>query len=185
MSAATMRPLTERQQAVMERIDRRVPIKVIAQELGVSETRINQHIRALKDIYSAESLNELVEVYRSKNQGALEGEAAFSETAYTKNQVPAGQTFGEKPDRVDPGEIVFSDVLPLDHLAPWERLDEPQVVPGVLDGEHAVLLRFAIIIGITFGILSAVILGVTATMAISEALEGKAAISADYSGPDV
>jgi len=38
------RPLTERQAAVMERVDRRVPIKVIAQELGVSETRINQHI---------------------------------------------------------------------------------------------------------------------------------------------
>jgi biotin operon repressor len=34
----------------MQRIDRRVPIKVIAQELGVSETRICQQIRALKDI---------------------------------------------------------------------------------------------------------------------------------------
>ena len=30
--------LTERQRDVIERIDRRVPIKVIAQELGVSET---------------------------------------------------------------------------------------------------------------------------------------------------
>lgn len=185
MSAAATRPLTERQQAVMERIDRRVPIKVIAQELGVSETRINQHIRALKDIYSAESLNELVEIYRVETPSPKDGEGAFSETVYTKNQVPAGNSLGDNPNRVDPGEIVFGDVLPLDHLAPWERLDEPRVVPGVLDGEHAVLWRFAIIIGIAFGILAAVILAVTATMAISEALEGKAAISADYSRPDV
>lgn len=65
MSAATARSLTQRQLAVMERIDRRMPIKVIAQELGVSETRINQHIRALKDFYEAESLTDLVENHRS------------------------------------------------------------------------------------------------------------------------
>ena len=49
----------------MVRIDRRMPIKLIAREMGVSETRINQHIRALKDIFDAESLNELVEAYRA------------------------------------------------------------------------------------------------------------------------
>ena len=58
MPPGVTRKLTERQAAVMERVDRRVPIKVIAQELGVSETRINQHIRALKDIYSADSLRD-------------------------------------------------------------------------------------------------------------------------------
>lgn len=61
MLSGAARRLTDRQRAVMERIDRRVPIKVIAQELGVSETRINQHIRALKDVYEAASLGELVE----------------------------------------------------------------------------------------------------------------------------
>jgi FixJ family two-component response regulator len=59
------RKAADREQAVMSRIDRRVPIKVIALELGVSETRINQHIRALKDIYEAGSLGELVENYRA------------------------------------------------------------------------------------------------------------------------
>ena len=179
MSAAAMRPLTERQQAVMERIDRRVPIKVIAQELGVSETRINQHIRALKNIYEAESLNELVEIYRLGAQTAQYGEEPFSETIYTKNQVPAGQALGDNSGRVDPGEIVFGDVLPLGNLAPWERVDEPRVVPGVLDGDHAVLLRFAAIAGIFLGILMAVVLAITATMAIGEALEGKAYVPVD------
>ena len=65
MSSGAAKRLTDRQRAVMERIDRRVPIKVIAQELGVSETRINQHIRALKDVYVAGSLGELVENYRA------------------------------------------------------------------------------------------------------------------------
>lgn len=65
MSSIGSRPLTQRQRFVMERIDRRVPIKVIAQDLGVSETRINQHIRVLKDIYEADNLGDLVEFYRA------------------------------------------------------------------------------------------------------------------------
>jgi DNA-binding NarL/FixJ family response regulator len=65
MSSGAARRLTDRQRAVLQRIDRRVPIKVIAQELGVSETRINQHIRALKNVYDAGSLGELVENYRA------------------------------------------------------------------------------------------------------------------------
>jgi len=40
MASGAAKRLTDRQRAVMERIDRRVPIKVIATELGVSETRI-------------------------------------------------------------------------------------------------------------------------------------------------
>lgn len=185
MTAAPPRPLTKRQRAVMERIDRRVPIKVIAQELGVSETRINQHIRALKDIYSAASLNELVENYRV-HEGPSEAEQqAFSESVYTKSQVAAGAAMVNNPGRVDLGEVVFGDVLPLDHAAAWERPDEPKVVPGVLDGDHAVLARFAVIVGISFGILAAVILAVTATMAISEALEGRAYIPEESVQPAV
>ncbi len=42
MLPGTIRKLTARQRAVMERIDKRIPIKVIALELGMSETRINQ-----------------------------------------------------------------------------------------------------------------------------------------------
>lgn len=83
MAPATSRALTRRQRDVMELIDRRVPIKVIADELGISPTRVNQHIRALKDIYGADSLNDLVESYRNKplnggRPGAGEGMAGRS-----------------------------------------------------------------------------------------------------------
>lgn len=197
MSSESPRPLTERQRAVMERIDRRVPIKVIAQELGVSETRINQHIRALKDVYEAESLGDLVERYRAETaedadetgdlspaSGApgAENLKPFSDSAYSKSQVAGTVPFGNSPFRNDPGELVMSDVLPLEAQAPWLRSGEPKVVPRVLDGPNAVLLRLVAIVGIAFGVLAAVVLTVTAAMTISEALEGRAAVPVDQQG---
>lgn len=190
MLAGAARRLTDRQRAVMERIDRRVPIKVIAQELGVSETRINQHIRALKDIYAAASLGELVENYRAtlepemaetpQEHGIAIPDTVFlnplSEAAYTKNQINPATDFADFGFRDDPGQLVMSDAMPLIEQAPWLRPGEPRVVPGVLDGENAVLLRLVAIIAIAGGILAAVVLTVTAAVALSEAMEGKASI---------
>lgn len=197
MSAAASRPLTERQRAVMERIDRRVPIKVIAQELGVSETRVNQHIRALKNIYEAKSLGELVEHYRAakrlsdntqaeekteENQGSDAESKGFSETEYSKKQVLADGFPVETGLRDDPGELVMSDVLPLIEQAPWLRAGEPKVVPRVLDGDHAVMFRLVAIVGIAFGFLAAVVLTVTAAVTISEALDNRATVPVNEQG---
>lgn len=199
MSSGAARRLTDRQKAVMERIDRRVPIKVIAQELAVSETRINQHIRALKDFYAAGSLGELVENYRATlpppPPGAEPDEAppeqplevvadtaglqAFSEVAYTKKQIIGPAGFEEPLLRDDPGRLVMSDAMPLFDQAPWLRPGEPRVVPGVLDGEHAVLFRLGAIVGIASGILAAVVLTVTAAKTLSDATAGKATISVE------
>jgi len=172
----------------MERIDRRVPIKVIAMELGVSETRINQHIRALKDFYDAGSLGELVENFRATQPSeSADGEAppaepsavaVFSEPAYTKSQLHPIADLAAFGDRDDPGHLVLSDAMPLIEQAPWLKPGEPKVVPGVLDGEHAVLFRLGAIIGIASGVFAAVILAVTAAMTLSAATDGKA----NYSG---
>ncbi|MEO1221370.1 MAG: hypothetical protein AAFY42_08470 [Pseudomonadota bacterium] len=197
MSWDTLRPLTTRQQAVMERIDRRAPIKVIARELGVSETRINQHIRALKDRYQSESLSDLVEAYRAdkraqekdqesttadRNQAPEAETQDLSEPVYNKNQVPISALLGDQAPQDDPGELVIRDVSSMADEAPWLRTIEPQVVPRVLDGENAIWFRLAAIMGIAFGLLAAVVLSVTAAMAISEALDGKAAIPVDERG---
>jgi hypothetical protein len=198
MLSGAARRLTDRQQAVMERIDRRVPIKVIAQELGVSETRINQHIRALKDVYAAASLGELVENYRATLPPAPAEEPdedlasaplgdgpeadpfkAFSEAAYMKKQIPPAAIFADQLMRDDPGRLVMSDAMPLFEQAPWLRPGEPRVVPGVLDGENAVLFRLGAILGIASGILAAVVLTITAAKSLSEVTEGKATISVD------
>lgn len=189
MASEAARRLTDRQRSVMERIDRRVPIKVIAAELGVSETRVNQHIRALKDFYEAASLGDLVENYRAA-KAAETGESLsnagpsdspdeglpspYSETAYTNSQVNFAADPADLGGRDDPGRLFFSDAMPLTQQAPWLRSGEPKVVPGVLDGEHAVLLRLGAIIGIATGILASVVLVITAAMTLSAATDGKA-----------
>lgn len=188
------RRLTERQRAVMERIDRRIPIKVIAQELGVSETRINQHIRALKDVYEAGSLGELVKNYRAARIADMSEDQApdapgdapdaallkpFSDVAYTNSQVNPATDLADFGGRDDPGQLVLSDAMPLFEQVPWLRSGEPKVVPGVLDGENAVMFRLGAIVGIASGILAAVVLAVTAAMTLSEATDGKATYSAE------
>lgn len=184
MAAAFARKLTERQYFVLERIDRRVPIKVIANDLGVSETRINQHIRALKDIYKVESLNELVECYRAEfgQPDEPEENADLSESALRNHQLETELENSNSSSRVDPGEIVMSDVMPIAGLADWHINEEPKVVPGLLNGEYAVMLRLATIVGIAFGFLAAVVLAVTTAVTISEALDGKATVTVDEQG---
>ena len=192
--SGAVRRLTDRQRAVMERIDRRVPIKVIALELGVSETRINQHIRALKDFYEAGSLGDLVDNYRATlgpeadethRDNALEPATdtdllkPFSETAYRNSQINPADDPDDLANRDDPGRLILSDAMPLTEQAPWLRQGEPRVVPGVLDGEHAVLFRLGAIVGIASGILASVILAVTAAMTLSAATDDKATYSAD------
>lgn len=184
MASASARKLTERQMFVLERIDRRIPIKVIANDLGVSETRVNQHIRALKDIYMVETLNELVECYR-EDYGDTESEQSddpLSESAFINSQLEKVGAPDNPSSRVDPGEIVMSDVMPISGLVPWKVQSEPKVVPGMLDGEHATVLRLAAIVGIAFGILAAVVLAVTAALTISEVLDGRATMPVDEHG---
>ena len=197
MPPEAMRPLTERQAAVMERVDRRVPIKVIAQELGVSETRINQHIRALKDIYGADNLRDLVDLYRLTNgseepnqtednvhtfQDVEDLDNPLSEGAYNIPQVPATVFGFDMGDRDNPAHVELSDAAPLIERVPWLRPGEPKVVPGLLDGEHAIMLRLAAIVGIAFGLLAAAVLTATAAIMISEALSERAAVPVDEHG---
>ena len=190
MPPQTGRKLTERQLDVLERIDRRVPIKVIAQELGISDTRVNQHIRALKGHFQVYSLNELVECYRAEfvdESSSSEVDDAepkgLSETEYRKNELEDLSPESEEVGRVDPGEIVLSDIMSLTGQAMWKVAEEPKVVPGMLDGDHAVLARLAVIVGMALGILAAVILAVTASITISDALDGKASVPDDYLQP--
>lgn len=200
MTSGAGRRLTDRQRAVMERIDRRVPIKVIAQELGVSETRINQHIRALKDLYDAGNLGDLVENYRAVHRDSrvellpsgsrdplpfmapvLSQPAAPVSSAA---QAPRPFLLGEAWAREETGTILFGDArpfVPSDHQA---EPDEPQLVPKLLDGEHAVPFRLLAILSISACILATVILSVNAAVVLSDVVEDKTALSArDWTAP--
>ena len=173
MQPPRFRSLTDRQKQVLERIDRRMPIKAVAVDLGLSESRVNQHIRALKDIYEAGSLNDLCEAYRLEMQET--GEPAPSRKPASRiSEVPQSAESVETEDRVAPGEFVLADVAPLAIEAPWTVGNEPRVVPGVLDGDHAVLYRLAVIVGLALAFIVLVVLVVTAALSMSEATEGAA-----------
>jgi len=174
--------LTDKQRAVLERIDRRLPIKLIASEMGVSETRINQHIRALKGIYGASSLNELVEQFRkiepldTADLAETRGSPPFRKPVYSKKQMSAFSFPGHEFDRGDPGSIRVSDAHVVARDALWAHDIEPVVVFGALNGKHAVFYRLAAIIGLGFGMIAAVVLLIVAALSLSEVLDGKASI---------
>ncbi|WP_209348508.1 LuxR C-terminal-related transcriptional regulator [Pontixanthobacter sp. CEM42] len=182
MAGAAKKPLTEKQRAVMERIDRRVPIAVIADEMGVSETRINQHIRTLKDRFGVENLNALVEQYRLSSDYTDAPEGPLRKPKYSFPQAAKEPVFSDQQSRVDPGEIVLSDSHHVLIDAPWTGSREPVVVPSKLDGEQAVLYRSIAMLGIAAGIAAAVILTVSAALTVSEVLDGTAEIRTDMQG---
>lgn len=200
MTSGVGRRLTERQRAVMERIDRRVPIKVIAQELGVSETRINQHIRALKDIYAAGNLGDLVENYRALHRDSRAEQSPprsrdplpYVVPILSQPVVPVGsaahppRTFPlvEAFARDETGGILLGDARPFVPSDNQAEPDEPQLVPRLLDGEHAVPFRLLAILCISACILATVILSVNAAVVLSDVVEDKSALSArDWSAP--
>ncbi len=200
MVGETAPSLTEKQREVIRRIDRRMPIKLIASEMGVSETRINQHIRALKSIYHAGSLNELVESYRLVECRASSaanvrktdefpvvsrsGEAAemgpytpLRNAAYSKKQVHNQPHVSDLSERDDPGSIRLSDAHVVARDAPWAHDIEPVVVFGALDGKHAVLYRSMVMVGLAFGMIAGVVLVVSAALSLSEVLDSRASVT--------
>lgn len=180
MGSPRFRSLTDRQKDVLVRLDRRMPIKLIAAELDVSESRVNQHIRALKDVYRVSNLNDLCDSYRAETEEAGEP-APYRKVASTNSEVPQRQRIDEPEDRVAPGEFVLADVAPLAIEAPWMVRNEPRAVPGVLDGDHAVLYRLAVIIGLALAFIVLVILVVTAALSVSEASSGRGVVPRDSS----
>ncbi len=200
MTSGAARRLTDRQRDVMERIDRRVPIKVIAQELGVSETRVNQHIRALKNLYDAGNLGDLVENYRAVHRESREeltqsrsrdplpfvAPALSQPVASDSSAAQPPRTFllAEACARDETGSILLGDALPFVPSDDRPEPDEPQMVPKLLDGEHAVSFRLLAILSIAACILATVILSVNAAVVLSDVVEGKTALSArDWTSP--
>lgn len=175
MPVVTERELTERERAVLSGIDRRLPLKSIAAELGISESRVNQHVRALKERYGVGNLPALLDAWRDEGIEIIEPDSCRN-SAWRIPQVPDPAVGGENEGRVAPGEFVLSDAALYAIEAPWTVRNDPRVVPGMLDGDNAVLLRLAVIVGMTFGLLAAIVLVVTASLSVSEVLKGESLV---------
>ena len=60
------------------------------------------------------------------------------------------------------------DQLAISIEAPWSQPAEPQVVPGVLDGDNALLTRGAAVGIILFAILASLVVGIAAARALAD-----------------
>lgn len=161
--------LTERQLDVLDGISRRQSIKQIAFVLQISESAVNQHIKALKTNLEVGSLAELAEVYRSIS--AAHGPSTCRKTASRKKHLPSAtdNTDVELKDDIEPS-IAFHQPLTYEVRAPWTPMVGPRVVPGVLNGENAFWVRGAAIIMMAVGVLAAVMIGLGVAQGVTSAL---------------
>ncbi len=163
--------LSARQREVLSLIDRRFTIKEMAHELGISESRVNQHIGALKRRLGVNTHRELAARFRSLFCQTQPD--PLSKSIGGIPQLAAGIGPRSTSGRVADGELVLADVHAFSVEAPWAQASEPTVVPPVLDGRHAVPLRLAAVAMMVFGILASLVLSITAAMSLSELVGGR------------
>jgi len=166
--------LTARQKAVLDLLVDNRTSKEIGYALGISETAVNRRIEVLRSRLGGVTRQELARRYRDWIGGQPTISAA--DPACVDNglqilQLAAAAGDGETALEDGPAaDRAFQDSLALRIDAPWTRPEEPQVVPGVLDGKHATLARGAIIAFILFAGFASVVLGLAIAFAITAVL---------------
>ncbi|MBL8656680.1 MAG: hypothetical protein JNJ92_04880 [Altererythrobacter sp.] len=171
MTASTdteaVRRLTGKQQDVLERLARHQAIKTIADEMGVSETRVNQHIRAIKDRIGANAKEDLAAAWMAAN-----GDSPFSKSIYRKKQLPESDDRDDEAGKADMAMLRFKDAGALALPTPWDEVKKTRVGPGRLDGPGATARRVSYIILVAIGLPVVVVLTLSAMIALTEMLRG-------------
>ena len=162
----TFNQLSQRQRDVLSLIAFRKTTKEIATDLRVSQTRIDQHIRALKDAIGVETLAQLAEFFHSlEHTKSPLGISTLGTSQVVHPTFPTHQS-----PRVEADRVVFEDAGAHDASALWSFEREPQVVPEALDGDWAVLRRLAFIVAVAIAIPVAGIVIISATAELSNLL---------------
>ena len=160
MTAGDTPALSERQKQVLSLIDQRLTIKEIASELNISETRVNQHIDTLKRRLGVNTHRELAVRYQELLAPGIP--APFRKPAGGKTKLPDADDARSSPSWVGDGGLALADVQAFSVEVPWTKASEPRVVPPVLDGKNAVLLRLAVVAVMVLGTLGSLVLVITA-----------------------
>lgn len=160
-----------RRSEVLELVAKRRSLKQVANELGISESTVNYHIRNLKELHGVNSLAQLADVHGLR-QG-LHTQADYRKSPSRESAVHVSTLFleGSIPDNGEP-MITFQDAIDFKFDAPWTVESEPHVVPGVLEGANSGLFRMAAIVAIAVGMLCLVLLGLGVAQGISAAMSG-------------
>lgn len=162
--------LTERQAQVAGLLARHFGIKEISAELGISTSTVSDHVAALKRIYGATSHSGIVAGYLSEYADIQPGDGP-EKLAGHLFRVPESARFAAGEVANDPGALHFDDAVQFPR-ANWPYRQEPKVVPGWLDGEHATAGRLmAVLLGI-FILVATVVLSVSAIDGIGELVGG-------------
>jgi len=150
--------LTKRQAQVLELVAKRRTLKQIASELSISESAINQHIKALKASLGVNSLAGLADVHRMLTECAEDSD--YIKSTCRKSGLSEGSENSQRmrQDDLEP-TLSFQDAISYTVAAPWEYQEDPVVVPRVLNGANAKLVRSAYIVGIAIGFFILVLTG--------------------------
>jgi DNA-binding CsgD family transcriptional regulator len=166
-----------RRDEVLELVAKRRSLKQIANELGIGESTVNYHIRSLKELHGVYTLAQLADVHASRLVAAPEQDCRISSSRESAVSIGVRSLEGMAPDESEP-LITFHDALNYRVDAPWIASTEPKVVPGVLDGTNAGLIRGATMVAIAVGFLALVLLGLGVAQGITAALSEIGASSA-------
>lgn len=158
-TAQKRRPLTARQCEVLGLLTRGLSEKEIATELGMSQSRVTQHVRALKDRLGTETRSGLV--------AATTALDPCEKLTGGKNRVPPPGIFSKPVVGAIPERVSFSDAAALPRLAAWDVDGFDRVGPGALDGKGAALKRTGFVLLVAFGPPVLVLLTQAAMMALS------------------
>lgn len=160
--------LGERHIQILDLLDRGAPIKLISAELDISPSRVNQLIRELKDTLHAPSRFGLVQAYRQ-----FKGSPAFCRNdLYPKTALPVEGVPSKEVPGAAVGEFIFSDAARVILPAPWDRLDQPKVVLGMLDGADALSRRLVTMIAMAAFIAAALVLVLVAAVTVTQVWDG-------------
>ena len=165
MTISSLDTLTQRQAEIVRLVALRTPVKVIAQELGIAPSTVNDHIVAAKRKLHVDSTRQLAEVFlasavASQTDTPQDGGAL-------KNRVVESSIATETSPRDKPA-FSFHDSMASRTFDDW-YIREPTVVPEALDGDTATLARLVAIAKIIALIFASVVLAGTAMVAIEMA----------------
>lgn len=163
---------TVRQRAVLDLLANSRTSKEIAHQLGISEAAVNRRIEMLRSRLGGVTRHELARRYRewSAETATFSSDQACEENRTQILPLAAMASSGD----VSPRDNIMAsgeglrDQLAISIEAPWSQPAEPYVVPGVLDGDNALLTRGAAIGIILFAILASLVVGIAAARALAD-----------------
>lgn len=169
-TAALLEELTDKQREVLDLLVLHKTSKQIARELGISPHTVDQRIAAARRKFAVETRNELAAAYMAAQAG--NGEApVYERPVYQSPHVDIGDDPVDKDVRsaAEAGDGETPDKA----LAPQATKDSVtyyRVVPESFEGRYGLFWRLAAIVGMTLGLLIAVLVGFAIYGQLSELL---------------